>query len=53
MRFDALPSSTMPLFNGAAPPQQGEKTESVNVFKNGGVGALNDMGTQEAACSLT
>jgi nucleoredoxin len=39
----------MPLFNGGAPPEKGEKIENVLLYKNGGVGALNDMGTQEAA----
>ena len=49
IRIDMLPSTTLPLFNGGPPPPQGEKVENVQVFKNGGVGALNDMGTQVAA----
>ena len=49
MRLEALPSTPLPLFNGGAPPPPGEKAESVLLYRNGGVGALNDMGTQEAA----
>ena len=83
VRLDALPSTTLPLFNGGAPPPAGEKVrfllipsdpfrfllipflilflsapplppaaekvENVSLYKNGGVGALNDMGTAEAA----
>ena len=30
-------------------PRLLEQVESVQLYKNGGVGALNDMGTQEAA----
>lgn len=49
IRVDALRSTPTPLFNGGAPVPSGEKVESVQLYKNGGVGALNDMGTQEAA----
>jgi hypothetical protein len=49
MRVDALPSVPLPIFNGGAPPPSGEKVDSVLLYKNGGVGALNDMGTAEAA----
>ena len=49
IRLDVIPTTSLPLFNGGAPPPSGEKVENVQVFKNGGVGALNDMGTQEAA----
>ena len=97
LRLGELPSTPLPLFNGGAPPPQGDKVsyiilpqrlqlqpalamrwlqphatapcwrygrcknaipnpipnpdqvESVQLYKNGGVGALNDMGTQEAA----
>ncbi|KAL3933725.1 MAG: hypothetical protein SGPRY_000159 [Prymnesium sp.] len=43
---DSLPSTSLPIFNGGPPPPQGEKVENLQLFKNGGVGALNDMGTQ-------
>jgi thiol-disulfide isomerase/thioredoxin len=49
VRLDAMPSATVPIFSGGAPPPPGEKVENVSIFKNGGVGALNDMGTAEAA----
>jgi hypothetical protein len=49
MRLDRLPSSSMPILNGGAAPDDGEKVENVQVYKNGGVGALGHMGTQEAA----
>ena len=43
------PLQPMRLFNGALPPQQGEKVEHVQIYKNGGVGALGTMGTSEAS----
>ena len=49
LRLESMPTATMPLFNGGAPAPSGEKVENVNLYKNGGVGALNDMGTQEAS----
>lgn len=41
--------SPMRLFTGALPPAQGEKAEHVQIYKNGGVGALGTMGTSEAS----
>ena len=38
MRLEALPPAPLPLFHGGAPPPQGERVESVQLFKNGGVG---------------
>jgi hypothetical protein len=49
LRIDSLPPSCLRLFNGGLPPAQGEKTEHVQVYKNGGVGALGSMGTREAS----
>jgi hypothetical protein len=49
MRVDRLPAATLQLFNGGGPPAQGEQLEHVQVYKNGGVGCLGQMGTQEAA----
>ena len=49
MRLDRLPSSALALASGRPAPGNGEKVENVLVYKNGGVGALGHMGTQEAA----
>ena len=49
MRVDRLPVSTLPIFNGSGPPAAGEALEHVQIFKNGGVGALGQIGTQDAA----
>ena len=43
MRLDRLPPKPLPLLNGGAPPQQGETTESVTIYKEGGVGALGQV----------
>ena len=48
-RIDRLPTATLPIFNGSGPPAAGEQIESVQVYKNGGVGALGQMGSQDAA----
>ena len=48
LRLDRLPAATLPLFNGSGPPAAGEQLESVQVYKNGGVGALGHMGAQDA-----
>jgi len=39
----------MRLFSGSLPPSQGEKVEYVQIYKNGGVGALGTMGSSEAS----
>ena len=39
----------MPLFNGGPPPTATEPVDSVYMYKNGGVGALGQMGVREAA----
>ena len=49
MRIDRLPSSALAIASGRPAPSNAEKTENVQVYKNGGVGALGHMGTQEAA----
>ena len=49
VRLDRLPSAAMPLFNGGAPPTPHEPVDSVYLYKNGGVGALGQMGVREAA----
>ena len=49
LRLDRLPLSGTPLFNGGGLPAQGEALEHVQIYKNGGVGALGRLGTQEAA----
>lgn len=49
MRVDALPSAPMPLFSGGSATPHAERLDHVLLYKNGGVGALNDMGAQEAA----
>ena len=49
IRLDRLPHSSMPIVNGGMVPSEGERVESVQVYKNGGVGALGHMGTQETA----
>ena len=50
IRLESLPSAgTLPLLNGGMPAAPGEKVEHVQIYKNGGVGALGNMGTQEAA----
>lgn len=49
MRLDRLPSSALAIASGRPAPSNGEKTENVQVYKNGGIGALGHMGTQEAA----
>ena len=49
MRLDRLPASALALVSGRPAPASGEKSENVQVYKNGGVGALGHMGTQEAA----
>ena len=36
--------AAMPLFNGGAPPAQGENVDSCYLYKNGGVGMLGQMG---------
>jgi len=59
VRLDRLPSAALPIFNGSAPPTTGEPVDSVYLYKNGGVGALGQMGVREAAvraaprCSLS
>ena len=50
MRLDRLPRSGLSILSGGPAPAEGEKpAESIQVFKNGGVGALGHMGTQETA----
>ena len=46
MRLDSLPAQALPLFNGGGPDSAGDP---VQVYKNGGVGALGQMGAAEAA----
>lgn len=41
--------AAMPLFNGGAPPAQGESVDSCYLYKNGGVGMLGQMGDASAA----
>lgn len=42
-------AAALPIFNGSAPPTAGEAVDSVYLYKNGGVGALGQMGVREAA----
>ena len=49
MRLDRLPSSALAIASGRPAPASGERTENAQAYKNGGVGALGHMGTQEAA----
>eukprot|EP00967_Tisochrysis_lutea_P051850 scaffold64138_cov30-Tisochrysis_lutea.AAC.2 len=52
LRLEALPvGAPLPLFNGGAVPSKGERIDHVYVYKNGGVGAMGDMGAAEAAVS--
>jgi len=44
LRLDRLPTATLPIFHGGGPPTQGEQLDQVQVYKNGGVGALGQMG---------
>ena len=49
MRLDRLPASALAILSGRPAPPPGEKCESTQVYRNGGVGALGHMGTQETA----
>ena len=44
-----LASGGLALLNGGMAAAAGERVEHVQVYKNGGVGALGNMGTQEAS----
>jgi hypothetical protein len=39
----------MPIFNGSAPAVEGEKLDHLQLYPNGGVGLLGQMGVPEAA----
>ena len=49
VQLESLPSAPMPLLNGGMAAAMGEKVEHVQVYKNGGVGALGNMGVHAAA----
>jgi len=52
LRLDNLPTTSLPLFNGGPAALTGpnaKPAESVQVYKNGGVGALGQCGTAETA----
>jgi hypothetical protein len=51
LRLDRLPTATLPLFHGGGPPTQGEQLDQVQVYKNGGVGALGQMGRYAVSAS--
>ena len=46
LKLEQLPASSLPILSVAAP---GQTPDTVYIYKNGGVGALGQMGTQEAA----
>ena len=52
MRLERLPTSGAPVLSSASPQTEESEVvekESVQIYKNGGVGALGNMGAQEAA----
>ena len=49
IRIEQLPTIPLPILHGGMPPELGETFEHIHVYKNGGVGALGSMGTQECA----
>ena len=50
VRLKALPSKKpLPILSGGPLLEPDEKVEHIQVYRNGGVGALGSMGTQGAA----
>ena len=43
VRLDRLPPKSLPILNGGGPQSAGDNVDNVNIYKNGGVGALGQV----------